>query len=114
MAEGHTIKIKPMSVNDAWKGQRFKTAQYRMFEDEVFVLLPRRYQVPPEGKLEVYFVFGLSSKNCDWDNPVKPFQDILSKAYNFNDKRIYEAHCKKVDVPKGEEYIQFAIVPLEE
>lgn len=61
------------------------------------------------NRLSVYIVFGLSSKNADIDNPVKPFLDILQKKYQFNDRHIYELNIKKVDVKKGEEFIDFEI-----
>lgn len=45
----------------------------------------------------------------DWDNPVKPLQDILQKKYRFNDKDIIEASVKKVKVIKGQEYFKVKI-----
>jgi len=66
----------------------------------------------PEGKLKVYYEFGLSSKNADGDNCIKQFQDIISKKYGFNDKQIYDWRVKKVDTKKGGEYIKFEILQL--
>ena len=63
----------------------------------------------PDGKLKIFFEFGMSNIRSDWDNPVKPVQDILQKKYGFNDKDIYEATVKKVVVEKGEEYFKFQI-----
>jgi Holliday junction resolvase RusA-like endonuclease len=40
----------------------------------------------------------------DWDNPVKPLQDILQKKYGFNDKDIFQGTVSKRKVNKGEEY----------
>lgn len=34
---------------------------------------------------------------------------IFERKYNFDDKMIYDARVKKVDVPKGEEFIRFKI-----
>ena len=34
------IDIKPMSVNEAWKGRRFKTDKYKGFEKEMLLKLP--------------------------------------------------------------------------
>lgn len=64
------------------------------------------------GKLLLFLRFGLSSKNADYDNPIKPFQDILSKKFGFNDRHIYKAIIEKVDVPKGKEFIEFDIQPI--
>ncbi|WP_283687571.1 hypothetical protein [Dysgonomonas sp. Marseille-Q5470] len=45
----------------------------------------------------------------DWDNPVKPTQDILSKKYRFNDKLIRKAIVETEIIKKGKEYIEFEI-----
>lgn len=45
----------------------------------------------------------------DFDNPIKPFQDVLQAKYGFNDSRIVEAVVRKVKTKKGQEYIKFAI-----
>tara|TARA_R110002111_G_scaffold111038_2_gene170790 strand:+ start:68 stop:409 length:342 start_codon:yes stop_codon:yes gene_type:complete len=105
------IPLKPLSVNEAWKGQRFKTDKYKTYEKIVALMLPK--MKIPIGKLKIEFVFGFSSITSDWDNPVKPIQDILQKKYGFNDSRIYEASVKKKIVPKGKEFIEFKITSLE-
>jgi Holliday junction resolvase RusA-like endonuclease len=106
------VDIKPLTVNQAWQGKRFKTPAYKAYEQELlFKLKPLSV---PEGRLLLVATFGLSSNLSDWDNPVKPFQDCLQKKYDFDDRRIYEAHIKKVDVKKGEEFIEFELKQLEE
>jgi DNA-binding Lrp family transcriptional regulator len=65
--------------------------------------------VVPKGKLTLYIRWGFSSKLSDWDNPVKPFQDILQKEYEFDDRYIYLAIVEKIDVKKGDEFIEFKI-----
>ena len=106
---GTAIAIKPLSVNQAWQGRRFKTPAYLAFEKALLLLLPQEIAIP-EGDLAVMYEFGLSSKQADWDNPVKPFQDVLQKKYGFDDRRIVEATVRKQLVSKGSEYIQFSIV----
>ena len=106
------INIKPLSVNQAWKGRKFKTDVYKKFEKEVLLLLPKNYKVPL-GDLKIRFKWGFSSKLSDWDNPIKPFQDILQKKYNFNDSRVFDAHVTKEIVKKGNEYIYFKIEKYE-
>lgn len=101
------IEIKPLSVNQAWKGRRFKTPEYRKYEKAVFLTLPK--MEIPQGKLSVVYEFGFSNKLADWDNPIKPFQDILQKKYGFNDSRIVSATVIKTVVKKGQEYISFDI-----
>jgi hypothetical protein len=42
--------------------------------------------------------------------PVKPFQDILQKRYNFDDRDIFKATVEKEIVKKGAEFIDFKIL----
>ena len=76
------------------------------------LILPRNLVIP-EGDLSLTCWFGFSSRGSDWDNPIKPFQDILQKKYKFNDSRIYEGHVYKKIVKKGEEYIRFKLEGIE-
>lgn len=102
------IDIKPLSVNDCWKGERYKTKLYTKYERDSLFLLPAIKDFPnPPYKIE--FIFGQSNPAADFDNPVKPLTDILQKKYRFNDKDVYEAIIKKVIVPKGSEYFEFNI-----
>ncbi len=107
-----TVPVKPLSVNQVWQGKRFKTKKYSLYEKEVLLLLkPMQVPVPP---YEIRFKFGVSSKLADWDNPVKPFQDILQKKYGFDDKHIERAVVEKVLVPKGSEFVEFELNTLNE
>jgi Holliday junction resolvase RusA-like endonuclease len=101
------IKIKPLSINKAWQGKRFKTNDYKGYEQELFYLLPKL--TIPKSKLKLKLIFGFSNKSSDLDNPIKPFVDILQKKYNFNDKRIYQMTIEKKDVYKGGEFISFEL-----
>jgi len=104
------LNIKPMSVNEAWQGKRFKTRKYKQYEREVLLILPKL--TVPDGKLEITIKFGFSSKNADVDNPVKCFIDCLQKKYNFNDRNIYKINLEKEDVKKGYEFIEWEIQSL--
>ena len=104
------IKTKPLSVNRAWQGKRFKTVEYKNYEVGVMWMLP--VIKIPEPPFRVNYEFGFSSKNSDIDNPVKLITDILQKKYGFNDKDIYELNIKKKIVKKGSEYIKFEILTL--
>lgn len=101
------VDIKPLSVNQAWQGKKFKTPKYSKYERDLLFLLPKISLPPPPYR--VTYEFGLSSKVADWDNPVKPAQDVLQKKYGFNDKDIIEAHVTKKFTPKGQEYFKFLI-----
>jgi len=101
------INIKPLSVNEAWQGKRFKTKKYDCYIRDVLMLLPRI--TIPDGNLTVEIEFGMSNKASDIDNPVKCFIDCLQKKYKFDDKMIYKLIVDKSIVKKGGEYISFAI-----
>ena len=101
------INIKPLSINECFKGRRFRTDKYKRYERDLLLLLPN--MKIPKGKLEIYFKWGFSSKLADWDNPIKGFQDILQKKYNFNDRDVFKATVEKEIVKKGKEYIKFKI-----
>jgi len=104
------VKIKPLSVNDAWKGRRFRTDEYKAYTNEMNLKL--RPMTIPDGELFISVRFGFSSRGSDWDNPLKPFQDIISSYYGFNDNRIYGAYVLKKIVPKGQEYITFKLTKI--
>ena len=101
------INIKPLSVNEAWQGKRFKTKKYKQYERDVLLLLPKLKvnDVP----MSLTITFGFSNKASDVDNPVKCFVDCLQKKYGFNDRNIYRLILIKELVKKGDEYIDFSV-----
>lgn len=99
------LNIKPLSVNAAWQGKRFKSPAYKQYERDMLMIMPR-LEVP-EGELKLSIVFGFSNKSSDIDNPLKMFIDILQTKYKFNDSRITSLLVKKLKVEKGFEYIEF-------
>ena len=105
------IDIKPLSVNEAWKGRRFKTDKHKEWRNALKFLLPN-IKTDFKGRLRIYFEFGFSSILSDVDNPVKPLLDTLQDKYRFNDRDVYEINIKKALVDKGNEYIKFKIEQL--
>ena len=106
-----TINIKPLSVNKCWQGRRFKTDIYKEYERELLLKLPPKNL--PKPPFEIWFEFGMSNSLSDWDNPVKPLQDILQKKYQLNDKDIIKAHVNKIKVKKGQEYFSVRLESIE-
>ena len=105
----HKINIKPLSQNKAWRGgRRFKTKEYKDYEDDLNLLLPARMEIP-KGELTFILRVGFSNKGSDLSNILKPFEDIVSQKYGFNDNRNYKIVLIKIIVPKGEEFISFEI-----
>jgi Holliday junction resolvase RusA-like endonuclease len=105
------LKIKPLSVNECFQGRRFKTPLYKAYEEEVLYLLKK--EPISSGKLFLRLTVGVSSKNADLDNIIKPLVDILQKKLGFNDRQIYAMDLWKEDVRKGEEFIEYDLSPLE-
>jgi len=106
------LDIKPFSVNDAWKGRRRRTENYKDFENAVFMLAPNGLKIPKGVPLRAIYWWGFSSNGSDYDNPIKPLQDVLSKKYGFNDNQIMQGMQFKEVVPKGQEYVAFLIEPM--
>lgn len=101
------INLKPLSVNNCWRGRRFKTVEYEVYEAQLLNKL-KPLQIP-QGKIQLDVTFYVSSKASDTDNLLKPFIDILQKKYLFDDKMIYKINAEKIDVNKGEEGINFML-----
>lgn len=105
------LNIKPMSVNDAWQGKRFKTPKYKNYEKIVLMMLPKLTipNAPYRLNLEFYF----SNSTADIDNPIKLISDIIQKKYSINDRDIYELNVKKFVVKKGNEKIIFTLESID-
>jgi len=101
------ILIKPLSVNEAWQGRKFKSKKYKEYEKTMMHLLPDVEPIMESKPMEIFIEVGFSNKASDIDNIVKPFVDILQKKYKFNDKHIYKMTVEKFIVDKGNEYIEF-------
>ena len=102
------INIKPLSVNEAWQGRRFKTDKYKSFEKSLMMLLPP-LKIDFKAHLSVDITFGYSSIQSDIDNGLKPLLDVLQKKYGINDNKIYRLNVKKEITKKGDEFINIAI-----
>lgn len=105
------IYVKPLTANTLWKGQKFKTIQYKQYENEVYWNLVNK-KCPAvlenkDAKLIFFLKVGLSSTLADLSNTIKAFEDILQKKYDFNDKKTFLIIAEKEIVKKNEEYIEF-------
>jgi Holliday junction resolvase RusA-like endonuclease len=105
------LEIKPLSVNEAWQGRRFKSVKYKKFELDVLLLLPKSKEVYSD-MIRIELFFGFSNVLSDLDNPVKMTLDILQKKYGFNDKNIFELNVRKCKTEKGKEFISIQIENL--
>lgn len=104
------IQIKALSVNNAWKGHRFKTKAYKDYSQIMALLLPRGSAI--DGRLAVAIIFGYSNVNADIDNGVKPLLDLMQAKYGFNDRDVYSLDVTKQITTPGQEFIDFKIQPI--
>ena len=107
LAKKGEVRIKPMSINEAWQGRRFKSKKYTSYSTAVLMLLPELRNFDKKKALSLNLVFGVSSRGSDLDNLVKPFLDLLQTKYKFNDNQIYRMILEKEIIKKGEEFIRF-------
>ena len=91
------INIKPLSVNKAYRGRRFKSADYKNYTEELMLCLDPVEL--PEGPLEAFYTWGVSNLRFDVDNACKPFQDVLCDFLGIDDSRIYKITMEKVKMP---------------
>ena len=105
----YKLNIKPLSINSAFQGKRFKTEAYNDFIHKMHFILPKTIEIENRSNIKLAIEFGFSSKASDIDNCCKTFIDCLVKKYSFDDRYIYELHVFKEIVKKGEEYIRFKI-----
>jgi len=101
------INIKPLSVNEAYTGRRYKTEACRVYCKNVGWLL--KSGTIQLGKLEINITWYFSDPSSDIDNPAKIFIDTLQKKYRFNDKEVYKLTLEKKIVSKGQEKIKYEI-----
>lgn len=102
------LEIKPLSINEAYKGRRFRTTKYDTYIRQMMFILPEKLHIP-ENSIKIFIEFGYSSNASDIDNGLKCFIDCLQKKYGFNDKNIVELNVRKIKVSKGFEHIIFEI-----
>ena len=91
------VDIKPLSVNRAWQGRRFKTKDYLQYERDMEILLPRDNQHWDEPIQVTYMFYLKNAATTDVDNLIKPLQDILVRTGIIaNDRLIMSMVATKV------------------
>ena len=90
------INAKPLSVNDAFRGRHFPTAEKREFETRLLLTLPK---IVILGGPYYRVAFDFYLKNfalTDYDNCIKVTQDCLVKRGIITDDRlIVDARIRK-------------------
>lgn len=80
------IEVKPLSINRAWRGRRFKTPEYTQFEKDCSWYLRNKKMI--KGEVEIDYKFLLKNyKMTDVDNCIKTVTDQIVKAGIIEDDR---------------------------
>ena len=109
----HTIKIKALSINEAWQGRRYKSQKYTQFSNKMnlHLALQKKKEIP-EGPIGIHYMFHVANMNTDVDNLIKAFQDVLFKWLGIDDRRIVKLTAEKLKCPKGSEKIEWDIYSM--
>lgn len=103
------IDLKPLSVNDAWRGRKFSTPAKKTYERRVKQELEWCILEDCIAPYEIHFKFWIP-KLQDYDNCIKVTQDILCEHFWINDRDIYKAVIEKVPVKAWQEYFEIEIL----
>ena len=104
------IPVQALSQNQAWKGRRYKSPEYRQYQQTINAYL-KTLQLPKLKPKEEYFLlyeFGIPTRQ-DASNCVKLFEDILSDHLGTNDRYVMQFHCRKVITKREDCYIKFDV-----
>ena len=81
------IEIRPLSNNAMWQGRRFKTPNYKAYENEVLWAL-KSVKRRVSGNYRMWVDFHLThASTTDISNLIKPLEDIFVKAGLVDDDR---------------------------
>lgn len=96
------LEIKPLSINQAWMGRRFKTKKYKEYSEAISYLLLKYKHLCFDGYLNIYYKFYLKHwKTSDYDNFIKALQDVLiENGIIINDRYIMKAVIEKIPSTK--------------
>ena len=105
-----------MTVNQAWKGRRFRSDLYTVFRTKLLLLLRRLKPRMPKKSIRLFahYKWGVSNIRTDVDNPTKPFQDVLFDHSGLKDEHVHFLILEKHKTPKGKEYIEFVVHDIED
>lgn len=105
----------PISINQCWKGRRFKTAEYKAWRETVGWLMhghPKMPRTPQKPFYELHLVFYKKSLiTYDSGNNIKAVEDALVDVGIIDDDRYILRHTieKKIGDPA---YFEFKVVSV--
>jgi Holliday junction resolvase RusA-like endonuclease len=103
------IKIKPLSINKAFSGRRFKTQECKEYERTLYYILPKEKMI--KGDVTIKYRFFLKyDKVTDTSNLIKLLEDILvKKGYIEDDRFVRRFTAEKFHNEK--EIVEIEIIP---
>ena len=107
----HKVDMKPISVNKAWKGRRYKTDEYKVWRQEALYRIKLMKLEKIEGWVEVHINSYLKNfKITDEANLLKAIFDALVDAEVIEDDRFIKRHTSEKH-ESDEDYFTFEVVP---
>jgi len=109
----YRLNIKPFSVNRARSvraGRVISSKSKKEFQKKCLILLIRirKGSIKIYPKMKLHCRWGMSYPEIsDWDNPMKPFQDLLAKRFDFDDNQIWFGSAEKIKSKKP--FIEFTL-----
>lgn len=102
------VSIKPLSVNKAWQGRKFKTKDYKEYEKEFLKLLGNNKCINDFVEIN-YNIYIKNYKMSDVGNFEKPLSDIIVKSGIIKDDRF----IKKITMEKFQSEKEFIEIIIE-
>ena len=81
-----TLFTKPLSVNEVWKGKRFKTIAYSRYEKQIMALLPD-CDVTNVHTLHIEFGFSNKASNIDCSSRELSESQLLAVTFDSSGLR---------------------------
>ena len=106
----YVIPLCPLSQNQAWKGKRYKSSDYKQYEKDVttYLLTLDLPKVKQKEKIYLLFEFGTVSRQ-DLSNNLKLLEDIICRYLGIDDRYTMAIFCRKVITKKVDSFIKFNI-----
>lgn len=105
------IPLKPVSINSAFQGKRFKTVACRQYCSDFMKVTRAHKKIMGYVQVE-YHLYINNHSRTDWDNQIKVLQDMLVKrGYLEDDRKIYKAVVYKI--PSKEDFVVVEIKSLD-
>ena len=106
------LDIKPLSINMAFQGRRFKTRSATQYDRALALLLPKQKVEGEYFKVKYHFYL-VNFSRTDCDNLVKNLQDcIVRQGIITDDRRIIEYEIKKFKAEKDSIVVEILAVNL--